>query len=210
MQEIEQTCEVTSDVQRRLAQKLTGREPDRIVVNDDCYYDTPTATLYEQAVFVRVRTIGQTSQLQFKFDEPESDKRHIMCTERVFDLTQEKLPDAAQTLFQQFLPTWSFASNWAKACARNQLQELVRIHNTRHLYQIDSLTICLDHVQDLGTFVEVEAMCEDGAEAQIQETRRAVQTFVTAIGGAPLSAGYVELALHQQKPHIYQKGQYHL
>lgn len=210
MQEIEQTCEITPDVQRRLAHKLAGREPDRLVVNDDCYYDTPSATLYEQAVFVRVRTTGETSQLQFKFDEPESDKCHIMCTERVFDLTQGELPDAAQTLFQHFLPTWSRVSNWTAACACNQLQELVRIHNTRYLYQIDSLTICLDHVQDFGTFVEVEAMCEDGAQAQIQEARRAVQTFVTAIGGAPRSAGYVELALQQQKPHIYQKGQYHL
>lgn len=106
MQEVEQTCEVTRDVQVRLAQKLANREPDRIVVNDDCYYDIPSVTLYEQAVFVRVRATGTTRQLQFKFDEAGSDKCHMVCTERVFDLTLGKLPEAAQILFQQFLPTW--------------------------------------------------------------------------------------------------------
>lgn len=53
-------------------------------------------------------------------------------------------------------------------------------------------------------------MCEEDAEAQVQEARHAVQTFVAAIGGAPLSSGYVELALQRQKPDIYQKGQYTL
>lgn len=210
MQEIEQTCRVTPEVQAQLQQRLAHREPDRLVINDDRYVDTPTATFYEQAVFVRVRTTEAGSQLQLKFDEPESDKRHLICTERAFDLTEGVLPAAAQALFQLFLPTWSTSGDWQDACARNQLQELVHIRNTRHLYHLETLTICLDHVEDLGIFVEVEALCEDGAEQEIQTARQAVQAFVAEIGGAPLTAGYVELMLQQSKPEIYQKGQYHL
>jgi adenylate cyclase class 2 len=210
MQEVEQTCEVTPEVQALLFEKLEGREPDRIVVNDDRYYDTASATLYEQAVFVRVRETSETRQLQFKFDEPESDKQHLICTERAFDLTQGSLPDAVHALFRAFLPGWLAASTWALACARNHLQELAHIQNTRHIYQLETCTICLDHVQDVGVFVEVEVMCEEGDNAQVQAAREAVQQFVAEIGGSPLSAGYVELFLQRNKPEIYHKGQYHL
>jgi adenylate cyclase class IV len=208
MQEVEQTCEVTPAVQEQLHTYLRGREPDAIVVNDDRYYDTPEARLYEQAVFVRVRTNGAKSTLQFKFDEPESDKQHISCTERAFALTERVLPEGAHTIFAHFLPTWQPASTWENACRRNLLEELTRILNTRHIYHLDNLTLCLDHVQDVGLFVEVEEMCEEGTDTR--DARARVSQFVKTIGGAPLSAGYVELALQRSKPAVYARGQYHL
>lgn len=208
MQEVEQTCEVTPLVQERLQAYLRGREPDAIVVNDDRYYDTPGARLYEQAVFARVRTNGTKSTLQFKFDEPGSDKQHIICTERAFVLSDEPLPEGVHSIFTHFLPAWQPAASWGGVCMRNHLEELTRIFNTRHLYHLDHVTLCLDHVQDVGLFVEVEVMCEEGADTKAARTR--VSQFVETIGGVPLSAGYVELALQRSKPDIYARGQYHL
>src|SRR5215469_13438943 len=106
MQEVEQTCEVTPLVQERLHTYLRGREPAAIVVNDDRYYDTPEARLYEQACFARVRTNGTKRTLQFKFDEPESDKQHISCTERAFVLSEQMLPEGVHLILAHFLPTW--------------------------------------------------------------------------------------------------------
>lgn len=208
MQEVEQTCEVTPTVQERLHTYLRSREPDAIVVNDDRYYDTPEARLYEQAVFARVRTNGAKRTLQFKFDEPGSDKQHISCTERAFVLADEPLPDGVHAIFAHFLPTWQPASSWDEVCTRNHLEELTRILNTRHLYYLEDMTLCLDHVQDVGVFIEVEMLCEEGADTQ--EVRARVRQFVEMIGGVPLSAGYVELALQRSKPDIYARGQYHL
>jgi adenylate cyclase class IV len=208
MQEVEQTCEVTPLVQERLQTYLHGREPDAMVVNDDRYYDTPEAGLYEQAVFARVRTNGTTSTLQFKFDEPGSDKQHISCTERAFGLSDEPLLEGVHIIFAHFFPTWQPASSWGEVCTRNHLEELTHILNTRHLYHLDQVTLCLDHVQDVGLFVEVEVLCEEGADTKAARTR--VRQFVEAIGGVPLKAGYVELALQRSKPDIYARGQYHL
>jgi adenylate cyclase class IV len=208
MQEIEQTCVITPAVQEKLRAYLIGREPDAIVVNDDRYYDTPEGHLYAQAVFARVRTNGTRSILQCKFDEPGSDKQHISCTERAFVLAEEPVPEGVHAIFAHFLPTWQPALSWAEVCTRNHLEELTHILNTRQLYHLEHLTLCLDHVQDVGVFVEVEIMCEDGADTQ--EARTRVRQFVETIGGVPLTAGYVELALLQSKPEIYARGQYHL
>lgn len=208
MQEIEQTCEVTPAVQEQLWAYLVGREPDAIVTNDDRYYDTPEARLYEQAVFVRVRTNETQRTLQCKFDEPESDRHHISCTERAFALTEAPLPEGVHTIFTHFLPSWQPAASWAEACTRNHLEELTRITNTRYTYSLEHFTLCLDHVQDIGTFVEVEILCEEGANTQ--EAWARVCQFVETIGGVPLTAGYVELALRRNKPEIYARGLYHL
>jgi adenylate cyclase class IV len=208
MQEIEQTCEVTPAVQKRLQAYLAGREPDSMVINDDQYFDTPQARLYEQAVFARVRTNGTQRMLQLKFDEPKSEKQHISCTERAFVLSAAPLSEGVHAIFAHFLPAWQPASSWGEVCARNHLEELTRITNTRHIYRLEDLTLCLDHVQEVGTFVEVEIMCEEGADTRPARAR--VRQFVQAIGGAPLSAGYVELALQRTKPEVYARGQYHL
>lgn len=208
MQEVEQTCEVTPAVQERLHTYLRDREPDAIVVNNDRYYDTPEARLYEQAVFVRVRTNGAKSTLQFKFDEPDSDKQHISCTERAFVLSDAPLSEGVHTIFTHFLPTWQPVSTWEEVCARNHLEELTRILNTRSLYHLDGLTLCLDQVQDVGLFLEAEVMCEEGTDTRDARTR--VSHFMETIGGVPLSAGYVELALQRSKPAVYARGQYRL
>ncbi|BCL79646.1 CYTH domain-containing protein [Ktedonobacteria bacterium brp13] len=209
MQEIELTCEATSAVYAQLEKKLVGLQPERVVVNEDHYYDTATVDLFKQAVFVRVRTTGKLSHLQFKFDEPESEKTHIACIERDFPLFAEAcLTETAHTLFRRFLPQWHPSSTWKRACADNALQELVSIHNTRALYTRDSLTICLDQIEGLGTFIEVEQMCEEGIETQ--QAQNHIRQFIADLGGKPLTAGYVELALRRQRPDIYQQGQYHL
>lgn len=209
MQEIELTCEVTPAIHSQLEKKLAGRQPERVIVNEDRYYDTAMADLFKQAVFVRVRTTGTSSHLQFKFDEPESEKMHVACIERDFPLFAEApLTEAVHSLFYRFLPQWHPSSTWEQAYTDNALQELVSIHNTRALYTLDSLTICLDQIEGLGTFVEVEQMCEEGIETQ--HVQNQIRQFVTDLGGEPLTAGYVELALRRLRPNIYQQGQYHL
>jgi adenylate cyclase class IV len=207
MQEVELTCEVTPSVGDRLWEKLAGLDPQRIVHNTDRYYDTAEAALFEQAVFVRVRTTENGSRLQFKFDEQGSDKQHVICTERDFPLSPgQPLPDAVHALLRHFLPRWEPFPTWEQACIQNEIRELVVIQNRRHVYQLGELAICLDQIAGLGTFVEVEQMCEEGANTQ--QARRNIEQFVADIGGRPLSAGYVEMALERTQPEIYQKGQY--
>jgi hypothetical protein len=218
-----QSSQFTDDRQRKLdvGLFLKGVMVVLLTLGADCslvtskpahlspYLPTAEAALFEQAVFVRMRTTENGSRLQFKFDEQGSDKQHVICTERDFPLSPEQLlPEAVHALFVHFLPRWKPFPTWEQACIQNELRELVVIQNMRQVYQLGELTVCLDRVKGLGIFVEVEQMCEEGANTQ--QARRNIEQFVAEVGGSPLSAGYVEMALERTQPEIYQKGHYRL
>src|SRR6266487_1399126 len=87
------------------------------------------------------------------------------------------------------------ASNVAEAIRQNHLIELAYIENTRRRYSIEELTICVDQVEGLGDFIEIEASCEEGEDTSQLETR--VQSFANGLMAKRLQIGYVELWLQK-------------
>ena len=180
---------------------LTGKTK-----NDDIYYDTAQFDLLRQAVFVRVRN---HTHLEFKFNE-EAAPAHIQCAERLFPLASEQQMDEINLLFAQFLPQWHSAPTMHDLFHNRGLIELVHIENQRTQYQYNEITLCVDCVNGLGNFVEMEMQCEEESETQQAEAylQRFAESLTEDLEMRQVRIGYVELWLQKHRPQVYRLGKY--
>jgi len=186
----------------RLWERLRPMQPTLLQISDT-YYDTTALELLRQAVFVRIRN---QRRLEFKFNE-QAAAVHIQSTERAFSLEPERQQaDAMNALFARFLPQWHMVYSVEEAIDQNCLIELAYIENTRMRYVADELTICVDQVEGLGDFLEIEASCEEGEDTSQLVAK--VQSFVNGLDARRLQVGYVELWLQKHHPQAYQVGKY--
>jgi adenylate cyclase, class 2 len=203
MIEVELKFEIAPDARARLEKYLATIGVARSLQNSDTYYDTPAFDLLSQAVFVRVRN---HQRLEFKFNE-QAAPEHISCTERVFSLAPgPQQVEEMNSLFAGFLPGWHAAGTVGNALHENGLIELARIENRRVEYTYENLVVCVDHVEELGDFLEIETQC-----AEDSETRRAVaqvQAFAAGVEARQVHVGYVELWLRKHYPLVYRRGKY--
>jgi len=202
--EVEMKFELLPTSRPQLEEKLATMQFLGRLENSDTYYDTASFDLLSQAVFVRVRN---HQHLEFKFNL-EAAPAHIQSTERIFSL----MPDLYRTremnaLFSRFLPRWRFADTVEEALHQNSLIELAHIENRRAQYAYENLVICVDEVEGLGEFVEIEMQCEDGSDTHRAVAR--VQDFAVGFVAPQVSVGYVELWLQKHHPRAYQMGKYH-
>ena len=204
MIEVELKFEISSASWPRLEEKLARMHLARRLWNADTYFDTATFDLLGQAVFVRVRN---HQRLEFKYNE-QAAPAHLHCIERMFSLEPE--PPRAQemnTLFSQFLSRWRAADTVHEALHQNGLIELARIENRRVEYTSENLVVCVDLVEGLGDFVEIETQCEEDSDTQQAVAR--VQDFAAGFVARQMRIGYVELWLQKHHPRAYKRGKYH-
>lgn len=203
MIEVELKFEIAPDACARLEKYLATIGAARRLQNSDTYYDTPAFDLLSQAVFVRVRN---QQRLEFKFNE-QAAPEHISCVERAFSLAPgPQQVEEMNSLFAGFLPGWRAAGAVGNALSENGLVELVRIENRRVEYIYENLVVCVDHVEGLGDFLEIETQC-----AEESETRQAiaqVQAFAAGLEARQVHVGYVELWLRKHYPLVYRRGKY--
>jgi adenylate cyclase, class 2 len=187
-----------------LEEQLATMQLARRLENSDIYYDTADFDLLSQAVFVRVRN---HQHLEFKFNE-QAAPAHIQSIERVFSLMPEPAQaEAMNTLFIRFLPRWRSANTVNEALRQNGLIELARIENRRVQYTNENLTVCVDQVEGLGEFVEIETQREEDSETQ--QAIVYVQEFAAGFAARQVRVGYVELWLQKHNPRAYRRGKYH-
>ncbi|HEU0003257.1 MAG TPA: CYTH domain-containing protein [Ktedonobacteraceae bacterium] len=205
MIEIELKCELSPQLLDKVREKTWGMKFNGTVHNQDIYYDTSTWDLLRQAFFVRVRN---NRKVEFKFSE-DITQEHGQVHERVFSLEAYPIQtDKINTLFTSFLPTWVPAVSFEEAVKKNGLLELVTIDNTREAYASEDITLSIDHVKGLGSFLEVETHCEEGADTSQAQAR--LQAFVSNLDVQHIKVGYVELWLYKYNPAAYRAGRYHL
>ncbi len=172
----------------------------------DSYYDTSSFDCLQQAVFLRIR--NHTS-LQIKFHE-DADPAHIHSTERAFPLHSDSLAmKEMNTLCACFVPEWREACTVKDAFQTNGFLEFARIKKLRTQYLYSDMIICIDRVEGLGDFLEIETQCEEGMETE--EVVISLQRFVADLAFPalqPVSIGYVELWLRKYLPQTYRLGKY--
>ncbi|GHO53756.1 CYTH domain-containing protein [Ktedonobacter robiniae] len=205
MIEVELKCQLSPALLQKLHSKLEHMRFDGEVHNIDIYYDTQDYALLQQAAFVRVRN---STKVEFKFNE-SIEKIHGQSTERTFPLH----PDTDQAkkmnaLFAHFLPTWQAQATVEAAISKNGLVELARIDNKREEYSQDDIYISVDHVTQLGDFLEVEVRCDEKDDPEKAHTM--LQAFVSDLDVQHIGVGYVELWLREHNVEAYQLGRYHL
>lgn len=204
MIEVELKCELFPEALRKLREKLHFMMFQGMLQTLDRYYDTIGFDLLQQAVFVRVRN---DSQLQFKYNESH-DLAHVQSVERAFPLVPETIQQVEEmnALFTRFLPAWHTESNFEMARVANGLVELAHIGNKREVYTSDDMQISVDHVEDLGDFLEVELQCEEGSDTS--KALAELHSFISELGVQPVEIGYVEMWLRVHNPQAYQLGKY--
>jgi adenylate cyclase class IV len=209
MIEVELKFELASGSWSQLQAQLSAIPLVSLVgrVNDvDTYYDTASFDCFRQAVFLRLR--NQT-RLEIKFHE-DDDPDHMRSTERVFPLESgPQLVKELNTLCSHFIPTWREVNSVAEAIRANNLVELARIRKQRTQYTYKDLILCLDRVEGLGDFFELETHGQEGTDNNQAIAR--LQSFAQMLTQAdlrPVRIGYVEMWLRQHHPRLYHQGKY--
>lgn len=167
----------------------------------DVYYDTPEYRLlrHAQMVFLRQR---EGCLLQVKYDTADAPLQPPPCIEREFRLEGKSVPDEVHTLLQSFLPGWQSASTWQEVLRENHLAELARIEKHRSVYTDGLFMVCVDEVDDLGQFIEVEINLPEGTDTR--EAQEQVDGFLAEIGGTAIRSGYFEMYLYCYRHEAYQ------
>jgi adenylate cyclase class 2 len=206
--EVELKFEIPSGARMLLQTKLDAMlaRPLEQVDNVDIYYDTASFDCLQQAVFVRIRN---RTHLEIKYHE-HADPAHTHSTERVFPLKSGPLLVKEMNIrCSHFIPGWQEADTIEEAIRINGLTEFARIEKQRTRYAYGNLILCVDSVEGLGDFFEVETHCEE--ETKIGQTIAKLQDFVASLALPalrPVEVGYVELWLRLHLPQVYQLGQY--
>lgn len=208
MIEVELKFKFPSDARPLLQTKLEALEAQPLgqARNVDSYYDTVNFDCLQQAVFVRIRN---HKHLEIKYHE-HADPFHMHATERVFPLESGPLLVREMNIqCSRFIPWWQQAETIQEAIRLNGLREFVRIDKQRTQYTYEHMILCIDSVEELGDFFEVETHCKD--ETEIEQTIANLQDFVAGLAFPalhPVEVGYVELWLRLHLPQIYQLGKY--
>jgi adenylate cyclase class IV len=208
MIEVELKFEFPSSVGSFLQVKLEelSAQPLRQAHDVDSYYDTANFDYLRQAVFVRIRN---HKHLEIKYHE-HADPLHMHATERVFPLESGPLlVREMNTQCSRFIPRWQQAGTIQEAMRINGLREFACIKKQRTQYEYENMILCVDSVEELGDFFEVETHCED--ETKVEQAMANLQDFVTSLACPalrPVKIGYVELWLRSHLPHVYQLGKY--
>ena len=203
MIEVELKFAITPDARARLENYLETIGCARRLHNSDIYYDTSSFDLFSRAVFVRVRN---WQRLEFKFNE-QAAPEHLYCTERAFSLTAKRRQVVEMNnLFAGFLPRWQAVDSIGEALSENGLIELARIENSRAEYRYENLVVCVDHVEGLGDYLEIETQCE--VESETPWAIEQVQAFAAGLEARQVHIGYVELWLQKYLPRAYRQGKY--
>jgi adenylate cyclase, class 2 len=208
MIEVELKFAIPADAQILLQTKLAAllTQPLGQVKSVDSYYDTASFHCLQQAVFIRIRN---QKHLEIKYHE-HADPAHMHATERVFPLNAGPLlVKEMNILCARFIPEWQEAGTIEEAMCINGLTAFVCIEKRRTEYAYEDLILCIDSVEGLGDFFEVETRCEE--ETGIGQAIAKLQAFVASLAVSalhPVSVGYVELWLRLHLPQVYQLGRY--
>ena len=176
---------------------LAGLHLKNTTVGTDIYFDTSAHDLFLRGIFLRLR---DQHLLEIKYNPDLKDVAHLSCQEHAFPWPLTII--ANETIFE-FLsaclgPIQS--AHQKDPFVAFGLNQFVSITKHRTIYTGEGLEISLDVIENLGTFLEIEAKGADGI--------RRVQHFCKERGLVNLPIGYVELWLRKHAFPLYLNGRY--
>jgi len=163
----------------------------------DIYYDTVCRDLFIRGVFLRLR---DSSVFEIKYNPDTADVSHVSCEERKYAWPIGYEQQLAIANFLRGHITLRQTTPELDPFQMFGLQEFVKIEKHRAVYLGDDIEVSIDRIDNLGSFLEVEAKSPNG--------RNRVLEFCTSHGLANLPLGYVELWLRKNEYPTYLKGRY--
>lgn len=166
MKEVEVKARASLEDVRRKLTKLGARRI-RVEVQEDLYFSHPCRDFAESDEALRLRVVGGEVELTYKGPrEPGRVKSRVEVTVRLDDL-------------ERALAILSYLG----------FKELATVKKLREVYVLDDVEVCLDRVEGLGEFVEVESR---GASS-----RELVELLEELGAGELVAETYLELVLRR-------------
>jgi len=190
-----------------LTKKLSYAGEHRVV---DDYFDTIDGQFYQDGVFIRIRN---QSSLDIKFNPDHLGKsnvsEHVSCHEysfrEPFQETDSPLFKSLESLINFRLPTGVSFQSFLDA---NNLRPFIAIDKIRQTYTNELYNVVVDHIKNLGVFMEVEYSGPQDEDLQLEGILAGIDTLMKDIPATPLSTGCFEMILRQENFDLYKKGKY--
>lgn len=197
---------LTTDI-GELTRKLTYIAEKRVI---DDYFDTPDGQFYQAGVFIRIRN---QSSLDIKFNPDHLGNSnvsdHVSCHEYSF---QEPFQESDKPLFKSLESLIGIRQpserSFSSFVDTNNLQPLIVIDKIRQTYTNESYTIVVDHIENLGVFMEVEYSGSPDEGLKLEQILSGIDALMEGIPAKSLSTGCFEMILRQKNFDLYKKGKY--
>ncbi len=205
--EIEKRYQLLGADISRLTRKLTYIGEKRVV---DDYFDTIDGQFYQAGIFIRIRNL---SSLDIKFNPDHLGKsnvsEHVSCHEYSF---REPFQDSDGALFKSLegligIPQ-PLENSFQSFMDTNNLHSFLVIDKIRQTYTNESYTIVIDHVKNLGVFMEVEYSGSQDEVLKLEQILSGIDALMKGVSAKSLSTGCFEMILRQENFDLYKKGKY--
>lgn len=205
--EIEKKYQLLNTDIGMLTRKLTYVGERRVV---DDYFDTTDGQFYQAGVFIRIRN---QSSLDIKFNPGHLGKsnvsEHVSCHEYSF---QEPFQETDKLLFKSLEGLIGIRQPSGRSFQSfldiNNLQFFIVIDKIRQTYTNASYTVVVDHIENLGTFLEVEYSGSPHEDLKLEQILSGIDALMEGVPVKSLSTGCFEMILRQKNFNLYQKGKY--
>ncbi len=159
-----------------------GAIPHSLVDQSDEYFNDPQRDFAKLDMALRIRSFGENCWLTFK--GPNLDSTAKVRQEIELPLVDGKAAEKMKRVFEGI----GFCSV-AKVVKRREELFLD--------WQDENVHVCLDHVAEVGGFVELELVVEN--EAKMQDAKQVLMRLAEAIGlTGPIRTSYLELLLRNR------------
>lgn len=153
-----------------------GARRIRDVVEQDAYHSHPSREFAKTDEALRIRRAGAWSDLTYK--GPKLDKTSKTREEIVIPLGGPEGARSAETMLR-----------------RLGFCQVARVRKRRRVYKLGRFELCVDHVEGLGDFVEIEAR---GPKKGYGKLRDEALTLLERLGGRdPERRSYLEMLLEK-------------
>lgn len=166
---------------------------------EDIYFDAASRKLFKAGVFLRVR---DSKALDIKFNPDLENLEHLTCKETRFNIPVDRtgIEQLSSFLSQFGLTRAAEAETLPDFFGSVGLDEWVRIKKNRSVYKGAGVEFCVDEVEGLGRFVEIEVTDPSAIEFYT--------SWAASLKLTNLPVGYVELYLRRHDWHTYLQGRY--
>lgn len=168
---------------------------------EDVYFDTIDKKLYKLGIFIRSRN-GEI--VEIKFNPNNEDSSHLDCEETRFELPlSQSGVSALKSFLDQFVtfdPDTIDQENIQTILQSLGLYKFVTISKRRKIYSKPGVEFCIDSVENLGEFIEIESIDQD--------LSKKYQDWANSEGIKIIPVGYVELYLRKHDFPTYITGRY--
>ena len=172
----------------------------------DKYLDTENADLYKKGLFIRIR---DDKTLDFKYNLEDTECKHEHCEEHSFllPLTLDSL-DSVNKIFKVLNLNTVTNPSIDEIMNRNEFIVSITNDKTREIYRDEKFEFCIDDIENLGKFIEIEIHA--AKEDNLEEIKTLMRERVRGLKLKLITTGYNELYWKRHDPEIYKQGKYHL